>query len=86
MNSFAHRSAMSPEAANCEIYSHMKDGIPVSIPDEKYGGQKVQRLKIVDWKDAGNNDFLLVSQFSVTGNLYTCIPDLVGFVNGLPGC
>ena len=31
-----------------------------------------------------NNDFLLVSQFSVTGALYTCRPDLVGFVNGLP--
>ncbi|NBW83296.1 type I restriction endonuclease subunit R, partial [bacterium] len=30
------------------------------------------------------NDFLLVSQFSVTGSLYTCRPDLVGFVNGMP--
>ena len=30
------------------------------------------------------NDFLLVSQFSVTGALYTCRADLVGFVNGLP--
>ena len=28
--------------------------------------------------------FLLVSQFSVTGALYTCRPDLVGFVNDLP--
>ena len=27
---------------------------------------------------------MLVSQFSVTGALYTCRPDLVGFVNGLP--
>lgn len=26
----------------------------------------------------------MVSQFSVTGQLYTCRPDLVGFVNGLP--
>jgi type I restriction enzyme R subunit len=78
------RSSMSAEAANLEIYGHMKEGIPVSIPDVKHGGQKVQRLKIVDWKNPENNDFLLVSQFKVTGNLYTCIPDLVGFVNGLP--
>ncbi len=35
-------------------------------------------------KYPANNDFLLVSQFSVTGALYTCRPDLVGFVNGLP--
>jgi len=27
---------------------------------------------------------LLVSQFSVTGALYACRPDLVGFVNSLP--
>lgn len=27
---------------------------------------------------------MLVSQLSVVGNLYTCRPDLVGFVNGLP--
>jgi len=26
-----------------------------------------------------NNDFLLVSQFSAMGALYTCRPDLVGF-------
>ncbi len=31
-----------------------------------------------------DNEFLLVSQFSVTGALYTCRPDLVSFVNGLP--
>ena len=38
----------------------------------------------MDWENPANNDFLLVSQFSVTGALYTCRPDLVGFVNGLP--
>ncbi|MEO6953394.1 MAG: type I restriction endonuclease subunit R, partial [Polyangia bacterium] len=30
------------------------------------------------------NDFLLVSQLRVAGTLYGCVPDLVGFVNGLP--
>ena len=39
---------------------------------------------MIDWGHPANNDFLLVSQFSVTGALYTCRPDLVGFVNGLP--
>ena len=39
---------------------------------------------MVNWEHPANNDFLLVSQFSVTGALYTCRPDLVGFVNGLP--
>jgi type I restriction enzyme R subunit len=78
------RSAMSPEAANREIYLLMKDGIPVSVPDREHGGQKTERLRVVDWEKPEENDFLLVSQFSVVGQLYTCRPDLVGFVNGLP--
>jgi type I restriction enzyme R subunit len=78
------RSAMSLEAANREVYKLLKEGIPVSIPDRDHGGQKTERLRVVDWEHAEQNDFLLVSQLSVVGNLYTCRPDLVGFVNGLP--
>jgi type I restriction enzyme R subunit len=78
------RSAMSLEAANREVYRLLKDGIPVSIPDREHGGQKTERLRVVDWAQPEQNDFLLVSQFSVVGSLYTCRPDLVGFVNGLP--
>jgi type I restriction enzyme R subunit len=78
------RSAMSLEAANREVYLLLKDGIPVSTPDREHGGQKAERLRVVDWAQPERNDFLLVSQFSVVGSLYTCRPDLVGFVNGLP--
>ncbi len=48
------------------------------------GGQRFERVRVIDWENPAVNDFLLVSQFSVTGALYTCRPDLVGFVNGLP--
>jgi type I restriction enzyme R subunit len=78
------RSAMSLEAANREIYRLLKDGIPVSVPDREHGGQKAERVRVVDWAQPEQNDFLLVSQLSVVGSLYTCRPDLVGFVNGLP--
>ncbi|MCX5988273.1 MAG: type I restriction endonuclease subunit R [Chloroflexi bacterium] len=78
------RSAMSLEAANREVYRLLKDGILVSVPDREHGGQKTERLRVVDWAQPERNDFLLVSQFSVVGSLYTCRPDLVGFVNGLP--
>ena len=78
------RSAMSLEAANREVYLLLKEGIRVSVPDRERGGQKTERLRVIDWEQPANNDFLLVSQFSVTGALYTCRPDLVGFVNGLP--
>ena len=78
------RSAMMLEAANREVYLLLKEGIKVSVPDRERGGQKTERLRVMDWDQPANNDFLLVSQFSVTGALYTCRPDLVGFVNGLP--
>ncbi|RFO96781.1 deoxyribonuclease HsdR [Rhodoferax lacus] len=78
------RSAMLLEAANREVYRLLKEGITVSVPDLEHGGQKTERLRVADWDQPENNDFLLVSQFSVTGALYTCRPDLVGFVNGLP--
>src|SRR5258705_9148831 len=78
------RSAMSLEAANREIYRLLKDGIPVSVPDRERAGQKTERLRVIDWAYPEQNDFLLVSQLSVVGSLYTCRPDLVGFVNGLP--
>ena len=78
------RSAMLPEAANREVYDLLKTGILVSVPNPDEGGQKTERLRVVDWENPANNDFMLVSQFSVTGELYTCRPDLVGFVNGLP--
>ncbi|QSA98291.1 type I restriction endonuclease subunit R [Methylococcus sp. EFPC2] len=85
------RSAMSLEAANREVYRLLKEGIAVSVPDRAPGpspargrGEEKVRLRVVDWENPENNNFLLVSQLSVTGALYTCRPDLVGFVNGLP--
>jgi type I restriction enzyme R subunit len=78
------RSAMSLVAANREIYLLLKEGIKVSVPDKERGGQETERLRVMDWEHPANDDFLLVSQFSVTGALYTCRPDLVAFVNGLP--
>ena len=79
------RSAMSLVAANQEVYGLLKEGVKVSVTDPSgKGGQRTVQVQLVDWNNPRNNDFLLVSQFSVTGPLYTCRPDLVGFVNGIP--
>ncbi|NLB66779.1 MAG: type I restriction endonuclease subunit R [Lentisphaerae bacterium] len=78
------RSAMDPVAANLETYQLLKDGIPLSVPDPLHGGQKTVRLRAVDWHHPEQNDFLLVSQLTIVGQTYTCRPDLVGFVNGMP--
>lgn len=78
------RSAMSLAAANRDVYGLLKDGIEVTVTDAASGGQEPKRVRVLDWENPAANDFLLVSQLSVTGPLYTRRPDLIGFVNGLP--
>jgi type I restriction enzyme R subunit len=78
------RSAMTPPAANRELWALMRDGVKVSVPDAAKGGVKAERVRVVDWDNPAANDFLLVSQMTIVGQLYTCRPDLIGFVNGLP--
>ncbi len=78
------RSAMTPTAANREQWALMRDGVKVSVPDRVRGGQKDERVRVMDWDNPAANDFLLVSQMTIVGQLYTCRPDLIGFVNGLP--
>ncbi|MEZ4790899.1 MAG: type I restriction endonuclease subunit R [Flavobacteriales bacterium] len=78
------RSTKSLVQANQEVFTLLRDGLLLSVPDHERGGQKQERLRLVDWETPEENDFLLVSQLKVSGILYNCIPDLVGFVNGLP--
>lgn len=78
------RSAMAPAQANREVYLLLKNGVQVKIPAPDGEGETVELVQIIDWKMPANNDFLLVSQFWVTGEMYTRRADLVGFVNGIP--
>ncbi len=66
------RSAMLVPAANLEVYELLKEGVLVSIPDGQHGGQKQERLRVIDWQTPEANDFLAVNQMSITGPLYTC--------------
>lgn len=78
------RSRMSLAAANREIYHLLKNGVRTRVDDLEGKGEKVELVRIVDWDGPPNNDFLLCSQFWVTGEMHTRRADLVGFVNGLP--
>jgi len=78
------RTALSLAEANREIDKLLKQGVKVSFPDQERGGQRVEIVRVIDWEEPENNDFLLGSQFWVAGELYLKRPDLVGFVNGLP--
>ncbi len=78
------RGAMALVRANHEIYRLLKEGVRVRIPAPDGEGEVVETVRIIDWKTPANNDFMLVNQFWVTGEMYTRRADLVGFVNGLP--
>lgn len=77
------RSTVSPAEANRQIAMLLRDGVTVTYSDSE-GEETTERIKVIDWDTPGNNEFLLVSQFWITGELYTRRADLVGFVNGLP--
>jgi len=94
-----NRSAMSPAAANREVHSLLKEGVRVTVANTETvessepspqpsprgrGGQRIERVRVIDWENPEANDFLLVSQMSIQGPLYLRRPDLIGFVNGLP--
>jgi type I restriction enzyme R subunit len=76
------RSALSAVGANQDVYKLLKDGVRVTV--NVADTDEVRVARIIDWDMPENNDFLLVSQFWVTGEVYTKRCDLVGFVNGIP--
>ena len=78
------RSSLSLVEANREIDRLLRNGVKVKTPDPRLGGQRTDVVAVMDWNDPAANDFLLVSQFWISGDLHTRRTDLVGFVNGLP--
>lgn len=77
------RSKLLPVNANLEVYRLLKDGVKVEVSEED-GGTAIETVRVIDWSQPEENDFLLTSQFWVRGELHTRRTDLVGFVNGLP--
>ncbi|TVQ94235.1 MAG: type I restriction endonuclease subunit R [Chromatiaceae bacterium] len=78
------RSRLSAVAANRELHHLLKNGVRVPVPDAEGEGETVEVVRVIDWDEPANNDFLICSQFWVTGEMHTRRADLVGFVNGLP--
>ena len=56
----------------------------VSVMQDLGKGNKGQTVKIIDFDNPDNNEFLCVNQFKVEGTNQNIIPDIVCFVNGIP--
>jgi type I restriction enzyme R subunit len=70
-------------ATNREKYAQMRDGVQVTFRNAK-GERARQRLRLFDFDEPTNNDFLCVRELWVKGDLYRRRADIIGFVNGLP--
>tara|TARA_R110002050_G_scaffold293373_2_gene449847 strand:- start:1462 stop:4662 length:3201 start_codon:yes stop_codon:yes gene_type:complete len=68
---------------NQEKYEFFKNGVPISFTNTK-GELVKKRLKVFDFHNYENNQFLAIRQLEVVGELYNRRPDVVGFVNGIP--
>jgi len=68
---------------NHALHNYLVDGVPVEYQrkDTTIGGDLV---RLLDYEDIENNEFLAVNQFSVEENRQARRPDIVLFVNGLP--
>ncbi|MEJ5349034.1 MAG: type I restriction endonuclease subunit R [Desulfosoma sp.] len=84
----AFRKLTSPDspslvANNHAIHKYLVEGVPVEYQrkDGSIGGDLV---RVLDYDDPENNEFLAVNQFTVVENQHERRPDLVLFINGLP--
>jgi type I restriction enzyme R subunit len=69
--------------ANKEIYGLIRNGVGVKITNKK--GREVDvTVKVIDFDDEKQNDYLVVSQLWIKGQVIRRRPDLIVFVNGLP--
>ena len=69
-------------SSNKEIHRWITKGMQVSFL--KDGDEVGRQLKIIDFNNIENNDWLVVNQYEVKGINKIRRPDLVIFVNGLP--
>jgi type I restriction enzyme R subunit len=68
---------------NREKYNFIRDGVQVAFRNAR-GDRERRRLRVFDFAEPTNNDFLCVRELWVRGDLYRRRADIVGFVNGLP--
>jgi type I restriction enzyme R subunit len=67
---------------NHAIYQQLVNYL--SVEQDVGKGRKGQTVKIIDFDQPDNNDFLCTNQFKIEGINQNIIPDIVCFVNGLP--
>ena len=69
-------------SGNRAFHRILVTGVPVQY--QKGGETRGDFVRLVDWHDAGRNEWLAVQQFTIKGPRHTRRPDIILFINGLP--
>ena len=77
------RSGMSPMLANKAVYELIKEGYPATIINS-HGREEPLRIRYINFKEATENDSLVVSQLWIQGMPKFRRPDLIIYINGIP--
>lgn len=77
------KRAMSLINANIEIYNYIRNGIQVTY-DNDQGKEEKATLRIINFNEPSENDFLAVQQLWIKGELGYRRPDVILYINGLP--
>ncbi len=71
---------------NKAFHKHLIEGVPVdySVVEDGQLVAKSTHIRLMDFENTDNNEFLVVNQFTITGSKGNRRPDVVVFINGLP--
>jgi type I restriction enzyme R subunit len=56
----------------------------VKIPYQENGYERSHEVALIDFEHIGNNQFLVVNQYTIIENNQNKRPDLLLFINGIP--
>jgi type I restriction enzyme R subunit len=69
-------------SANRHFHKLLVTGVPIQYQRE--GDTIGDFVRLIDWVNPSNNEWLAINQFSIQGPNHTRRPDIILFVNGLP--
>ena len=69
-------------SANRHFHRLLVGGVPVQY--QRDGETRGDFVRLIDWEQPAQNEWLAINQFSIRGPQHTRRPDIVLFVNGLP--
>ncbi|MEQ5322966.1 type I restriction endonuclease subunit R [Providencia rettgeri] len=71
---------------NKAFHHYLIEGVPVeyAVVEQDQWVTKHTHVRLIDFENRENNEFLVVNQFTITGTKVNRRPDVIVFINGLP--